>query len=479
MRHENRPQADVEMVRNALFDPFSIQAVQHPMQARQHYFLSIARRFSCADHHGFPMRFFRPSARGLMALFAGLSFSSPVTRAPVTRALGALSLAQLIGWGAVSFPAVVSREIADDLGIGISTVFAGTTVFYVAMGACAPFLSRLFAKVGARPVMIGGTVLSAAGMALVSLSHSPAGYFLGWLVLGAAGSASLTTPAHILLNEIAGRGAARAISSLMLVSGLFGTVFWPLTSFLSGEVGWRGAIAVYAVALIAINLPLYVFCLPRRDRIAAPVKAAAPAASAGAYDRTFVLIVAAIVLNAFITFGFSSILIELLKEEGLSTAQALAYGSALGIIQIFARGLTIAVEKRWDGVTMGVASSAMMFLSLLVLLAAGGSPAVIAIFLVLYGISGGALAVARATIPLVFYDKAAFARALSRIALPLNWISAISPPVLISLMTHFGGRAVLMISLACSCGAILVLFALRGRRPVAEAVVDEAVAGAS
>jgi MFS family permease len=118
------------------------------------------------------------------------------------------------------------------------------------MGACAPFLSRLFIRVGTRPVMIGGTVLSALGLTLVSLSHSPIGYFMGWLVLGAAGSASLTTPAHILLNEIAGRGAARAISSLMLVSGLFGTVFWPLTSFLSGEIGWRGAGAVYAVMVI-------------------------------------------------------------------------------------------------------------------------------------------------------------------------------------------------------------------------------------
>ncbi len=420
------------------------------------------------------MRFFRRSTVGLVALFAGLSFSSPTARA-----LGALSLAQLIGWGAVSFPAVVSREMAADLGIDISTVFAGTTVFYVAMGACAPFLSRLFASVGARPLMIGGTVLSAFGMALVSLTHSPLGYFLGWLVLGAAGSASLTVPAHILLNEIAGRGAARAISSLMLVSGLFGTVFWPLTSFLSGEIGWRGACAVYAAALIAINLPLYVLCLPHHDSVAAPVKPTAPAASAGAYDRTFILIVAAIVLNAFITFGFSSILIELLKQEGLSPAQALAYGSALGIIQIFARGLTIAVEKRWDGVTMGVVSSAVMFLSLLMLLAAGGSPVIIAIFLVFYGISGGALAVARSTIPLVFYDKAAFAKALSRIALPLNWISAISPPVLISLMTNFGGRAVLIVSLACSCGAILVLFALRGRRPKGEELAGEAAAAGS
>ena len=382
-----------------------------------------------------------------------------------------LSIAQLIGWGAVSFPAVVSRDMAADLKIDISTVFAGTTVFYVTMGACAPFLSRLFTRIGARPVMIGGTIMSALGLALVSLSHSPVSYFLGWLVLGAAGSASLTTPAHILLNEIAGRKAARAIAGLALVSGLFGTVFWPLTSFLSQDIGWRGTCQTYAAVMIVVCLPLYIFGLPRRSK-AVEIKAATYRRSAKAYDRTFYLIVAAIALNAFITFGFSSILIELLKTEGLNPAQALGYGSALGIVQIFARGLNIVGEKRWDGVTMGVASSAILCGSLVILVIAQGSPAAVAVFLLLYGIGSGALAVARSTIPLVFYDKGEFAKALSRIALPLNWISAISPPVLISLMTNLGSRAVLILCLLCSCSAILVLLLLRSRRPMSEAVVN-------
>ncbi|MEK1903634.1 MAG: MFS transporter [Rhizobium sp.] len=385
-----------------------------------------------------------------------------------------LSVAQLIGWGAVSFPAVVSRDMAADLNVDMSTVFAGTTVFYVTMGACAPFLSRLFTSVGARPVMIGGTIMSAFGLALVSLSHSPITYFLGWLVLGAAGSASLTTPAHILLNEIAGRNAARAIASLALVSGLSGTVFWPLTSFLSKEIGWRGTCEAYAAVMITVCLPLYIFGLPRRSKAAAAIKATRSQGSAGSYNRTFYLIVAAIALNAFITFGFSSILIELLKAEGLSPAQALGYGSALGIVQICARGVNIIGEKRWDGVTMGVASSAILCVSLAILSIAQGSPVAIAVFLVLYGMGSGALAVARSTIPLVFYDKGEFAKALSRIALPLNWISAISPPLLISLMTNLGSRAVLILCLVCSCSAILVLLLLRGRRPV-----SEAVAGAS
>jgi hypothetical protein len=77
--------------------------------------------------------------------------------------------------------------------------------------------------------------------------------------------------------------------------------------------------------------------------------------------------------------------------------------------------------------------------------------------------------VARSTIPLTFYDKAEFARALSRIALPLNWISAASPPLLIWLMTTYGNGAVLTLCLFCSLCAIGMLLLLRGRRPADQA----------
>jgi hypothetical protein len=62
--------------------------------------------------------------------------------------LAVLSIAQLIGWGTVGFPAVAAQQMAADLRIGMPEVFAGTTVFYVTMGACSPLLLRVFARHG-------------------------------------------------------------------------------------------------------------------------------------------------------------------------------------------------------------------------------------------------------------------------------------------------------------------------------------------
>jgi MFS family permease len=80
---------------------------------------------------------------------------------------------QVIGWGTVGLLAVVGGQVAADLGMDISAVFAGNSIFYVAMGLWAPILAKAFTRFGARRVMIAGTIVGAPGFVLLSLSHGP------------------------------------------------------------------------------------------------------------------------------------------------------------------------------------------------------------------------------------------------------------------------------------------------------------------
>jgi MFS family permease len=239
-----------------------------------------------------------------------------------------LAIAQVIGWGTVGLLAVVGGQVAADLHMDISAVFAGSSVLYVGMGLWAPILAKAFMRFGARRVMIAGTLIGAPGFVLLSFAHGPIQYFAAWVLLGTAGSATLTTAAYILLNEIAGRNARSAIGALMLVTGLSSSIFWPTTSFLSNVMGWRGTCLVYAGMLPLVCLPLYAFGLPRRTELTDAAGMAAPPASESliVQKSTFYLIVSAIALNAFVTFGFSAVLIELLKTEGLSPTEAVAFG---------------------------------------------------------------------------------------------------------------------------------------------------------
>lgn len=377
-----------------------------------------------------------------------------------------LAITQLIGWGTIGLPAVVGRDLGADLGLSLPAVFAGSSVLYVTMGLCAPWLAKAFARHGARKVMMVGTIVSVPGYIVLFFAREPMLYFAGWVILGMGGSATLSTGAYIMLNEVAGRGAKNAIGGLMLVTGLSSSIFWPTTSFLSAWLGWRGTCLVYAAMMLAINLPLYAFLAPRRkiatDDGGEAVKAAPPPAIA---RSTFGLVVCVITMNAFVNFGISAILIELLRAEGLAPAQALAFGSMLGVIQVSARGLDFLGSGRWDGITTGLVAGTALPVAMVLLMLSEGATWAVATFILLYGAGSGAMAVARATIPLVFYDQAEFAKAMSMIALPLNLASAISPPLLAGLLTQFGSRGALGLTLAFSCATVLILILLGRRRP--------------
>ncbi|MDN5006453.1 MFS transporter [Bradyrhizobium sp. GCM10027634] len=382
-----------------------------------------------------------------------------------------LAITQLIGWGTIGLPAVVGRDLGADLGMSLPAVFAGSSVLYVTMGLCAPWLAKAFARHGARKVMMVGTVVSAPGYVVLFFAREPLLYFVGWVILGMGGSATLSTGAYIMLNEVAGRGAKNAIGGLMLVTGLSSSIFWPTTSFLSDWLGWRGTCLVYAAMMLAINLPLYAFVAPRRKIVTDDRGEAVKAARPPAIPRsTFGLVACVITMNAFVNFGISAILIELLRAEGLAPAQALAFGSMLGVIQVSARGLDFLGGGRWDGITTGLVAGTALPVAMLLLMMSEGATWAVATFILLYGAGSGAMAVARATIPLVFYDQAEFARAMSMIALPLNLASAISPPLLAGLLTEFGSRGALGLTLAFSSATVLILVLLGRRRPRVAAV---------
>ena len=382
-----------------------------------------------------------------------------------------LSVSQLIAWGTISLPAVLGDRFAHDLNISLTAAFAGTTTMLVLTGLTTPFLAGSFIKYGARPVMAVGSLLSAPGFLLIAAAQGPVLYYAGWVVLGVAGAAMLSTPTYILLNEVAGAGAKRLIGALMLVTGLSSSLFWPITAALSDWMGWRATIGFYGVLAIAVCFPLHVFALPARRASPAPAPTGdntAPASSASEASASlrgpYILLMAAICLCAFVTWGFVSIVIQLLKSLGVDEAMAIRIGALLGVVQMLARVLDFVGGARWDGLTTGLVSAFGVPFGLLVLIIGGGASWSIWAFLAVYGLASGAMAVARATMPLVFSDQVAFARVSSHIALPLNIAVAIAPPILVSVLIGYGPNAAIGLTLGLALVAFVLLLALAAER---------------
>lgn len=374
-----------------------------------------------------------------------------------------LAVTQVIGWGSVSVLPVLGSRIASDLGMSLPAVFGGTSAMFVAMGLASPAAGRAFRAYGARRVMAWGSVLAAAGLGLLAIAIGETVFFLGWIVLGLAGAALLTTAAYVYLSEFAEASAKRLIGMLMLATGLATSLSWPVTAFLAEALGWRWTVAAYAVAMISVVPALLVLGLPEAAR---PVhrEVGGRQAEAGRSAR-FWLIVFAVAVNGFVTFGIHAIAIELLKSLGADTVRAVAVASLVGLFKVGGRVFDVLGGGRWDGLTTAAAAGVMMPCGLAILGLGGVDPWAIAGFLILFGIGSGAYAVARATMPLVFYRKGEYASAASAIALPLNLISAAAPPVLAALLQAAGPVGVLWCLAACSIaalGAIAVLVRLRG-----------------
>ncbi|MDZ7865750.1 MFS transporter [Acidovorax sp.] len=383
---------------------------------------------------------------------------SLTTPSRTTRAIAALSLTQLIGWGSTFWlPAVTGPAMAAELGMGLPLVMAGPTAMLVVMALVSWPLGAVFERHGARPVMVLGSLLGAFGLMLVGLAQGPVSYLLAWTVLGLAGAGMLSTPAQIAVTEIAGDKARRALGVLILAGGLTSTLFWPLTGLLQAQWGWRAATLAFAALVLLVCLPLHWTMLARRPRGKTATKA--PAAPAQIDRPRFALLAVGFAANGFVTWGFALTIIILFEASGLSHASALAAASFIGIAQWAGRLFDFLGGGRWSGFAMGLAAAALFPLSFIVLLM-GSSFASALLFALVYGVAGGVIAVSRATLPLLVFPASAYARASARLAMPLNLSFAAAPPVFAAIMAAAGPHAALWLAFGISLLALGALFGL-------------------
>jgi len=366
--------------------------------------------------------------------------------------------------------------LARDIGLSLPLVFAGSTTMLVVTGIAALLLSNAFVAYGARILMAAGSVIAAFGFLLLAYATGPIAYFLAWVILGISGAATLSTASYVFLNEMAGAAAKRPISALMLVTGLSSSIFWPITAALTASWGWRPTMLIYAALMLFVCFPLYVFGLPARHTLAAerPASARAARVAMAPGKIVFLLLASAVTINGFVSWGFSSIVIQLLRTMGTADARAIQLGSLLGVMQVSARALDYVGGARWDGLTTGMIAAAVLPISFLLLMIGGPAEYAVLGFLALYGMANGIMTVARATMPLVFYDQADYARAASRIAFPQSLVSAAAPPILVSVLTQSGGNAVLAIGVVSTLASLALLGTLTFIHRKAAARLSEA-----
>ena len=384
-------------------------------------------------------------------------------RWPVICALGVM---QILAWGSTYYlPAVLAEPIARDTGWPLAWIVGGLSVGLLVAALASPRVGAVIQARGGRPVLALAALVLAAGLTILGLAPSLPVFLAGWVLLGFGMGCGLYDPAYATLGRLYGANARSAITHLTLLGGFASTVCWPLSAFLSAQVGWRGACFAYAGLHLAVTLPLVLAFIPPAPGTAATARSgvqAAPSLEPG-QRRAVLLMMGVLVLGGAIMALVSVHLITLLQARGVALAAAVTYGGLIGPSQVAARLIEIAGRGRYHPLWTLTAAFTLVGLGLS-LLAAHWSD--IALALILYGAGNGVYSIARGTVPLALFGPDHYAGLVGRLARPGLVAQAAAPPlgaVLFSRLGADGLWAALALMALANLGLIAGLWWQKGR----------------
>jgi MFS transporter len=381
------------------------------------------------------------------------------------RAVLVLGVTQILAWGAIFYPPVLTLPlIAADLGWSTTFVMGGFSLALLMAGLVSPLMGRLIDRHGGHRIMPVGSMLAAVGLLALAHVEHRISYFAVWLLLGVAISASLYDPAFATLGRIFGAGARRPITALTLAGGFASTVSWPATHVLIDLWGWRGTYLVYAALLAFVAAPLHAFVLPRlrADRDTRPESGQpVPAAVLPPRGWPFALVAAAFAAYAFVPSGLSAHLLAIFGRSGIDAGSVVAIGALFGPSQVLARIGEILFARTVHPLLVARFAVGMLLAGFVLIAIAGPSLPVAAAFMVMFGMANGLITIARGTVPLALFGASGYGALLGRIAGPFLLMQAIAPLALALVVEHGSDRAVLTVVAALALTAFTCFVVLR------------------
>ena len=356
-----------------------------------------------------------------------------------TRTVAALGTAQTLAWASSYYlPAMLAAPMARDLGVSVPAVFAAFSLALVVSALLGPYSGKTIDRLGGRPVLMGTSLVFAAGLTLLGMAGGTTSLVLAWLVIGVGMGSGLYEAAFSALVRIYGRDSRSAITGITLIAGFASTVGWPLTTLLEAKFGWRGACFAWAGLHVLVGLPLN-GSLPKVA--SEPVTAAASQSTAiepapPASQRVAIVLAFVFAVTWFISTAMAAHLPQLLQASGASLATAVALGALVGPAQVAGRLLEFGFLRHVHPL-LSARLAALLHPIGAVALAVAGAPAA-ALFALLHGAGNGILTIAKGTLPLVLFGPQSYGHRQGLLMVPARIAQALSPWLFGVLLARFG-----------------------------------------
>jgi hypothetical protein len=381
------------------------------------------------------------------------------------RAVLVLGVTQILAWGAIFYPPVLTVPlIAADRGWSITFAMAGFSLALFTAGLVSPRVGLLIDRYGGHRVMPAGSLIGALGLAGLVYADHPAAYLAVWMVLGVAIASSLYDPAFSTLGRIFGAAARRPITALTLAGGFASTVSWPATHLLIQSVGWRGTYLTYAALLTLVAAPLHAFALPRTRAEPQPRpdgQLPAPSAVLPPHGWAFLLVAAAFAAYAFVPSGLSAHLLAIFGRAGIDAATVVTIGTLFGPAQVGARICELAFARRVHPLDVARFAVGLLLVGFALVALFGLPVAIAATFMLMFGVANGLITIARGAVPLALFGAAGYGHLMGRIGGPFLVMQAIAPLVLAFVAERASDPAVLAVVAGFALVSFIGLMAIR------------------
>jgi predicted MFS family arabinose efflux permease len=399
-----------------------------------------------------------------------LLLTMPPGRSGTVVALGA---AQTLAWASSYYlPAMLAAPMARDLGVSTPTVFAAFSVALIVSAFLGPKAGAAIDRLGGRPVLMGTSLVFAAGLAALGMAQGPVSLFAAWVVLGIGMGSGLYEAAFAALVRLYGAGSRGPITGITLLAGFASTVGWPLSAFVEAHWGWREACFTWAVLHLLVGLPLNALLpgAPAASELAAAEPDGQVAAN-GATSSLRATLALSFVFAAtwFISTAMAAHLPRLLQAAGATLGTAVLVGALIGPAQVGARILEFGLLRKVHPLLSARIAAALHPLGVAALVFFGAPAA--AVFGILHGAGNGILTIAKGTLPLVIFGPQGYGHRQGLLMVPARVAQALAPWVFGLALDRWGSGA-LAVSAAVGALAFFALFMLprAGSVPSASAV---------
>lgn len=161
-----------------------------------------------------------------------------------------------VAMGAMFSLPVFLRPMAQDTGWSVTGISTAMTLAFLAMGVASLAWGSLSDRFGPRPVVLAGSVVLVASLALASRATSLGGFQLLFGLLVGGATAAVFAPMMACVTGWFDTRRGLAVSLVSAGMGMAPMTMAPLAAWLVTAYGWRTAMLVIAGIAAALMIPV-------------------------------------------------------------------------------------------------------------------------------------------------------------------------------------------------------------------------------